>query len=170
MGSDIRTVTVDRISGSGNPIAEETLNGSCILVFGAEPGETVEVELEPWGGFFKGTLVDPNEDQKRRAERQWEAFEDKTYVKRRGSKKRKKKIPDWRALRNMGSTVRRPKPAKKKRSKRASKSLQNLGKVLGGVSVETQDKGATKPRRTSYGDMKDSKARKNRSEIAHKYD
>lgn len=53
------TVTVDRISNSGNAIAQEQVNGADIHVPAtAEVGSTLEVELVKVGSYFKAKLVD----------------------------------------------------------------------------------------------------------------
>lgn len=57
--STTTTVTVDRISNSGNAIAEQTVGGKSVIV-SASPdiGETLEVQLTDQGGYFEATLVD----------------------------------------------------------------------------------------------------------------
>lgn len=53
------TVTVDRISNSGNAIAREQVNGTDIHVPAtAEVGTTLEVRLVEDSGYFKAKLVD----------------------------------------------------------------------------------------------------------------
>lgn len=52
-----KTVTVDRISNSGNPVAEQTHNGKVIHVPAGLTGETYEVRLEDRGGYFIAQLV-----------------------------------------------------------------------------------------------------------------
>lgn len=56
------TVTVDRISNSGNAIAQEQVDGADIHVPAtAEVGTTLEVQLVKVGSYFKAKLVDGSE-------------------------------------------------------------------------------------------------------------
>jgi|APHM01.1.fsa_nt_gi hypothetical protein len=64
--SDTETVTVDRISNSGNPIAQQQVGGKTIHVPAGDVGETLEVELVDSGGYFIAQLVNrANESQPR---------------------------------------------------------------------------------------------------------
>lgn len=53
-----QTITVDRISNSGNAIAQQTQAGKPIHVPAGEVGETYEVRLEERGGHLVATVVD----------------------------------------------------------------------------------------------------------------
>lgn len=53
-----QTITVDRISNSGNAIAKEEYAGKTIHAPVHEVGETYEVRLTDKGGFFEAQLVD----------------------------------------------------------------------------------------------------------------
>lgn len=66
-GPSTTTVTVDRISNSGNAIAEQKVGGKSVLVTASqEVGDTLEVKLTEKGGYFEATLVDrANEVQPR---------------------------------------------------------------------------------------------------------
>lgn len=58
-GPSTTTVTVDRISNSGNAIAKEKVAGKTVHAPAKmEVGDTLEVELIDKGGFFEATLVD----------------------------------------------------------------------------------------------------------------
>jgi predicted RNA-binding protein with TRAM domain len=56
--STTQTVTVDRISNSGNAIAQQQHAGKTIHVPTAEVGATVDVRLVDKGGYFEAKLVD----------------------------------------------------------------------------------------------------------------
>jgi tRNA/tmRNA/rRNA uracil-C5-methylase (TrmA/RlmC/RlmD family) len=51
-------ITVDRISNSGNAIAQQQRAGKAIHVPAGEIGETLEVRLVDKGGYFVARLVD----------------------------------------------------------------------------------------------------------------
>lgn len=51
-----QTVTVDRISNSGNAIAQQTRDGKTIHVRAGEIGESYEVRLRDEGGYFVAEL------------------------------------------------------------------------------------------------------------------
>jgi len=53
-----QTVTVDRISNSGNAIAQQQRSGKTIHVPAGAVGDTFEVELTDKGGYFQARLVD----------------------------------------------------------------------------------------------------------------
>jgi len=148
--SSLPTISTDiaRISANGYPIATETYNGNLVLVFGAKPGETVTVQLVPDNGFIQGKIIDPTPAQERRGKEQ-----------RRGAKNRRKG-------RNRDKKIIRQKP-KKPRSK-SKQSLQDIGKKLGGISIEKQDRDATLTRFGGYGNRND--GRDKRRGVAHKYD
>lgn len=58
-GPSTTTVTVDRISNSGNAIAKEEVAGKTVHApADVEIGDTLEVKLVDKGGFFEATLVD----------------------------------------------------------------------------------------------------------------
>ena len=58
MGTDTtRTVTVDRISNNGNPIARETHNGKTIHVPSGLTGKTYDVRLDDRGSYVVARLV-----------------------------------------------------------------------------------------------------------------
>ena len=56
--SPTQTVTVDRVSNSGNAIAQQQHAGKTIHVPAGEVGDTLEVKLVDQGGYFEATLVD----------------------------------------------------------------------------------------------------------------
>ena len=56
--SHMETVTVDRISNSGNPIAQQQHAGKSIHVPAGDIGDTLEVQLIDKGGYFIARLVD----------------------------------------------------------------------------------------------------------------
>lgn len=58
VGITTQTVTVDRISNSGNAIAQQSHAGKTIHVPAGEVGETYEVRLEDRGGFLVAHLTD----------------------------------------------------------------------------------------------------------------
>lgn len=58
VGSTTQTITVDRISNSGNAIAEQTHADKTIHVPAGEVGETYEVRLEDKGGYLVARLTD----------------------------------------------------------------------------------------------------------------
>ncbi|MGB9986207.1 hypothetical protein [Salarchaeum japonicum] len=66
-GPSPMTVTVDRISNSGNAIAQEQQRGKNIHVpASTKVGDTLEVQLTDKGGYFEAQLVDrANEIQPR---------------------------------------------------------------------------------------------------------
>lgn len=53
-----QTVTVNRVSNSGNPIAQQQQAGKTIHVPAGEVGDTYEVRLTDKGGYFVAELVD----------------------------------------------------------------------------------------------------------------
>lgn len=53
----MQTVTVDRVSNNGNPIAEEAYNGKTIHVPSGLEGETYEVRLQDQGSYVVARLV-----------------------------------------------------------------------------------------------------------------
>lgn len=58
-GPSPMTVTVDRISNSGNAIAQEQQNGKSIHVPASNKiGDTMEVRLTDRGGYFEARLTD----------------------------------------------------------------------------------------------------------------
>jgi|GEM_PF-5137557 len=67
VGPSTMTVTVDRISNSGNAIAQEQLNGKTIHApASTKVGDTLEVKLIDKGGYFSAMLTDrANEIQPR---------------------------------------------------------------------------------------------------------
>ena len=56
--SSTATITVDRISNSGNTIAAQQRSGKTIHVPAGEVGETYDVRLVDRGGYFEARLVD----------------------------------------------------------------------------------------------------------------
>lgn len=56
--SPTETVTVDRISNSGNAIAQQQRAGKTIHVPAGDIGDTLEVKLVDKGGYFEAQLVD----------------------------------------------------------------------------------------------------------------
>lgn len=54
-----QTVTVDRVSTNGNPVADRTHRGKQILVPAREPGDVLEVRLVDEGGYYRAEVVDP---------------------------------------------------------------------------------------------------------------
>jgi len=65
-GSNIQTVTVDRVSNGGNAIAQQRKAGKTIHVPAGEVGEEYEVRLTDEGGYFTAELVNrTNETQPR---------------------------------------------------------------------------------------------------------
>ncbi len=153
MSKRTRRATIDRLSKSGNPIANEEIDGVPIIVPGAREGETVNIELEECNGFVSGKIISPTAAQRKR---EWRA---------------KLSPSNPRALRNIGRTVRKSKPQKRKQKTKASKSLQDLGKRYGGVSVEKQNsENEEKRSRTGRGTVSGQAARKQKKEIAFRYD
>lgn len=59
---DQTTVTVDRISNSGNTIAQQQYAGKTIHVPAGEVGETYDVRLIDKGGYFVARLVDRTDE------------------------------------------------------------------------------------------------------------
>lgn len=58
MVDSTKTVTVDRISNSGNAIAQEQRGGKDIHVPAGTLGDTLEVKLVDEGGYYTAKLVD----------------------------------------------------------------------------------------------------------------
>lgn len=58
MASTTDTITVDRISNSGNAIAQEQRRGKDIHVPAGELGDTLEVKLVDQGSYYVAKLVD----------------------------------------------------------------------------------------------------------------
>lgn len=58
VNSTIQTITVDRVSHSGNAIAQQEYAGKSVLVPAGEVGETYDVRLTDKGGYFVAQLVD----------------------------------------------------------------------------------------------------------------
>jgi hypothetical protein len=58
----IQTVTVDRVSNSGNAIAQQQHAGKTIHVPAGEVGDTHDVRLIDKGGYFVTKLVDRTEE------------------------------------------------------------------------------------------------------------
>lgn len=56
------TVTVDRISNSGNAIAQQQRAGKTIHVPAGAVGETLEVRLTDRGGYFEAQLIDQTDE------------------------------------------------------------------------------------------------------------
>lgn len=57
-----QSVTVDRVSNSGNAIAQQQHAGKTIHVPAGEVGETYDVRLIDKGGYFVAHLVDQTEE------------------------------------------------------------------------------------------------------------
>lgn len=57
-----QTVTIDRVSNSGNAIAQQQHAGKTIHVPAGEVGETYDVRLIDKGGYFVAKLVDRTEE------------------------------------------------------------------------------------------------------------
>lgn len=53
-----QTVTVERVSGNGNPIAAQKKNGKHIHIPAGVPGNTLEVQLEDAGSHWIARVVD----------------------------------------------------------------------------------------------------------------
>lgn len=62
VGTTTQTITVDRISNSGNAIAEQTHADKTIHVPAGEVGETYEVRLEDKGGYLVAQLTDRTDE------------------------------------------------------------------------------------------------------------
>lgn len=60
--SPTQTVTVDRVSNSGNAIAQQQRAGKIIHVPAGEVGDTLDVRLVDKGGYFEARLVDRVEE------------------------------------------------------------------------------------------------------------
>lgn len=58
VGPSQQTVTVDRISNSGNPLAEQQRAGKTIHIPAGEVGETYDVRLVDEGSHYEARLVD----------------------------------------------------------------------------------------------------------------
>lgn len=58
VGNSTQTVTVDRVSNSGNAIAQQRQAGKAIHVPAGDVGETLEVRLVDRGSYFEARLVD----------------------------------------------------------------------------------------------------------------
>lgn len=58
INSTTQTITVDRVSNSGNAIAQQQYAGKTIHVPAGEVGETYDVRLTDKGGYFVAHLVD----------------------------------------------------------------------------------------------------------------
>ena len=58
----IQTVTIDRVSNSGNAIAQQRHAGKTIHVPAGEIGETYDVRLVDKGGYFVAKLVDRTDE------------------------------------------------------------------------------------------------------------
>jgi len=57
VSTDTQTVTVDRISNSGNAIAKQQRDGKTIHVPAGEVGDTFDVRLVEKGGYIQAQLV-----------------------------------------------------------------------------------------------------------------
>lgn len=66
VGDSTQTVTVDRISNSGNAIAQQRQAGKTILVPAGEVGETLDVRLVDKGSYLEARLVDRTEETRPR--------------------------------------------------------------------------------------------------------
>lgn len=62
VGSNIQTVTVDRVSNGGNAIAQQRKSGKTIHVPAGEVGEEYDVRLVDKGSYIKARLVDRTEE------------------------------------------------------------------------------------------------------------
>ena len=90
-----KTVTIDRISESGNPIAETKHHDKHVHVPGANPGETVEVLIEEdHGNFFKWFMIGPNGISTREAKKKRERKE-RQEKRKQAKKKRKQEPKNW---------------------------------------------------------------------------
>lgn len=58
VSTPMQTVTIDRVSNSGNAIAQQQYDGKSIHVPAGEVGETYEVRLVDEGGYFVARLTD----------------------------------------------------------------------------------------------------------------
>lgn len=54
-----RTISVDRISNSGNPVAESRHRGKIIHVPAGNPGDELEVRLVDKGSHYLAQVIDP---------------------------------------------------------------------------------------------------------------
>lgn len=59
-----QTVTVDRISNNGNPVAASRYKGKVIHVPAGVPGQTLDVRLVDKGGYWRAYVVDRSERNK----------------------------------------------------------------------------------------------------------
>lgn len=67
MVGSTQTITVDRISNSGNAIAQQTHAGKTIHVPAGEVGETYDVKLADRGGYLVAQLTDRTTEEIGRA-------------------------------------------------------------------------------------------------------
>lgn len=152
MDPPLRSVTVDRISKAGNPVAKEKHNGDPILVFGAEPGDTVTIKSIEDQSFVRGEIVNPTEDQRERAKQQKKARQERLQERRR----KKHNTKNWQT------------PSQRIANTKAKPELRAIGERLGGTSTMEQDEDALRSRWGGYGKSKD--GRDKRTKVARKYD
>lgn len=62
MAGPTQTITVDRVSNSGNAIAQQEYAGKTVHVPAGTVGETYDVKLIDKGGYFVARLVDRAEE------------------------------------------------------------------------------------------------------------
>jgi sRNA-binding protein len=165
MSSDTRWVTVDRVSASGNPVSEEQINGSRLIVYGGEPGKRYRVRVLRHCGAWTGGILKPSHEEHRRAVEQRKRRERRIKRKKRqkskpGGKKAKRsakqkkrrkraragapggRVGSWSSFRTPKhkNAPTAPKQTQRPKKTTASESLQHLGKRLGGTSVTSQQK------------------------------
>lgn len=137
-----RTIVVDRISQSGNPIATTTYNGAPILVYGGKAGEEVEVQLARDEGSIVGKIVDPTSEQQRRATKQ---------------RNRRLRRPERRGARRIPSASASSEP---------DRSMQELVENLG-TQTYSQSESASRSRWGGYGEKND--GREIRRDVARRH-
>ena len=149
-----KTVTIDRISESGNPIAETKHRDKHIHVPGARPGDTIEIAIEEdHGSFFKGFMIGPDGMSTREQEKEQERKKRKD--KRKQTKeKRKQELEDW-------------EKRKKKQKNRSGRSMHEIANRMGKCR-SPQDSDANEDR---FGDnsVKSDREKKIRERIGSKY-
>ena len=150
-----KTVTIDRISQSGNPIVETKHHGKHVHVPGANPGETVEVLIEEdHGNFFKGFMVGPNGISTREAKKKRERKE-RQEKRKQAKKKRKQELKNW-------------EKRKEDRKKESEPSLQAIANRTDPCR-SPQNSDANEDRVTG-GSAKSDREKEIREEVATKYD
>lgn len=143
-----KTVTIDRISGGGNPIAEAKHRGKHIHVPDARPGDSVEIVIkEDHGNFYKGFMIGPD---------------GMTEKERKREKKKEKRKEELRE---------REKRKEKKEQKRETESRESMRVIAErvGQCLSPQDSDANEGRYTE-GPGKSDRKQEIREEVGSKYD